>query len=136
MKYFTVKELTHSNTAVKNNIDNTPSAEIQKRLELLIDNLLDPIRDMWGSPLMVSSGYRCSKLNKLVKGSSTSNHLNGCAADLYPKDNTKINRLKLFNMIKNSKLDFDELIWESGCIHVAYREKGNRHHVLDLSWKY
>lgn len=136
MKYFSINELCRSNIASRYSIDNTPSEEIKSNLKILIEKLLDPIRELWKGPLIVSSGYRCPKLNKLVKGSSTSNHLKGYAADLYPKNNTLDERKKLFNMIKYSGLEFDELLYESGCIHVAYRLNNNRKKILDLSWKY
>lgn len=82
-QYFTIKELCKSNTAIAFNIDNTPSPQIVKNLQELID-FLNPIREAWGSPIKVTSGYRCPQLNARVGGAKTSAHLKGFAADLQP----------------------------------------------------
>lgn len=82
MKYFTITELTKSATATKQGIDNTPSAEVTANLTALVDKVLDPLREIYGKPIYVSSGYRCPKLNKAVGGVSNSQHLKGEAADL------------------------------------------------------
>ena len=132
MKHFTIKELTHSNTAISRNIDNTPSHEVKENLERLITNLLDPIRELWGKPLIVNSGYRSTQLNNAVGGVSTSNHLKGEAADI--TTGSKDGNLKLFEMIRQSGLVFDELIDEKNgsWIHLAYRRENNRQKVLRL----
>lgn len=71
---FTLEELVHSDTANAKGIDNTPTQEIIDNLKELAENVLQPIRDKWGKPLIVNSGYRCKKLNKAVGGVSTSQH--------------------------------------------------------------
>jgi len=68
MKYFTINELCKSSVASKKKIDNTPSEEVKVNLERLINEVLDPIREEFGKPITVTSGYRCSKLNKEVGG--------------------------------------------------------------------
>ena len=83
--YFTIKELTYSKTAEEKNINNSPDINIQKHLEELI-KFLNPLREAWGEPILVSSGFRCPELNKAVNGSETSAHLMGYAVDLVPKD--------------------------------------------------
>lgn len=109
--YFTIKELCNSSTAKKYGIDNTPSNTIISHLNILI-SFLNGVREAWGSAIWVNSGYRCPRLNKLVGGSTTSAHLNGYAADLWP-GNGKINEFKKFmvNYCKNRK--FDQLLLES-----------------------
>lgn len=82
-KHFTINELTYSETARRNNIDNTPTEEIREHLNELTD-LLEDFRTFVGCPIRITSGYRCPKLNKLVKGSPTSAHLIGYAADMQP----------------------------------------------------
>ena len=82
MKYFTITELTKSLTAIRRNIDNTPSGEIKKSLTALVDNILDPLREAYGKPIIVTSGYRCDKLNRAVKGAASSQHVKGEAADI------------------------------------------------------
>ena len=72
MKYFSIKELCKSNTAIKNKIDNHSTPEIEKNLTILIEHCLDPIREKFGKPITVTSGYRCEKLNKLVGGKPNS----------------------------------------------------------------
>lgn len=95
MKYFTIEELCQSETADKLKIDNTPSEEIKKNLETLVDCLLDPLREAWGSPIIINSGYRCPILNKAVGGSKTSSHMSGWSVDMRPK-NGKMEEFKKF----------------------------------------
>ena len=64
MKYFTIKELTRSTTAQLRGIDNTPSQQVIDNLTALVENVLDPLREAWGAPIHVNSGYRCAALNK------------------------------------------------------------------------
>ena len=82
MKYFTISELTASATALREGIDNRPSKCAYHLLHVLADQLLDPIREAWGKPIIVSSGYRCKELNALVGGVKNSHHILGCAADI------------------------------------------------------
>ena len=82
MKYFKLTELTHSITAKAHAINNTPTAEAVPLMVDLIDKVLDPVRERWGVPIYVNSGYRCPELNKLVGGAPNSYHLRGMAADI------------------------------------------------------
>ena len=82
MKYFSLSELTHSDTAVSVRIDNTPTAAAVPLMVELIDRVLDPIREQWGLPIRVTSGYRCPELNDWVGGVEDSWHMQGCAADI------------------------------------------------------
>ena len=77
-----IEELTHSQAAKAHSIANVPTAEALKNLEQLVCNVLDPLRERWGVPIYVNSGYRCPALNRKVGGSSTSYHLRGMAADI------------------------------------------------------
>ncbi len=81
--YFTIKELCASQTANNLHIDNTPSETIKKNLTRLIE-FLNPLREAWGSPIRISSGYRCQELNKAIGGVATSAHLTGNAVDMVP----------------------------------------------------
>lgn len=85
MKYFTLKELTHSDTAVSLGFDNTPSPLREAHLILLVRDVLDPIRERWQSPIYINSGYRCPELNKKVGGVEGSYHMRGMAADITAK---------------------------------------------------
>ena len=82
-RYFTIAEMLRSETADKNKIQNTPSAEVKKNIEELLE-VLDDLREFYGMPIKITSGYRCAELNKLVGGSPTSAHVIGYAADLQP----------------------------------------------------
>lgn len=121
-KYFTLKELTASDTATRQGIDNTPNWDAVACLRELVVDVLDPIRALWGAPLYVTSGYRCSKLNKAVGGVSNSYHVagKGCAAADITAGSKKANR-KLFEMVEDSEIRFEELICENGgeWLHVA-----------------
>ena len=132
MKYFTIHELTHSDTAHQKGIDNTPPPAIKVKLTSLINNLLDPIREAWGGPITVNSGYRCPVLNKAVGGASTSQHQKGEAADL-TVESPELNR-QLFDLITTGDFDFDQLIDEShySWIHISFAAGKNRHQILHL----
>lgn len=134
MRYFTIEELEHSDTAVKYKIDNTSNGETRTNLIKLIELLLDPIRTKWGKPIKVNSGYRCSKLNRMVGGASTSQHLLGEAADITVGSSEE--NKKLFEMILSmSNILFDQLILEDGgkWIHISLKWRvvsKNRREVL------
>lgn len=130
-EFFTKSELTRSDTARIRGIDNTPTPEASAALDALMWNVLDPIRRMWGKPIIVNSGYRCPKLNAAIGGSATSQHMKGEAADITAGDPTK--NKELFDMIAQSAIPFDQLIDEKGYrwIHVSYRPNGRRN-ILHL----
>lgn len=131
MKYFTIKELTKSATAEANRIDNTPSNQEIDNLTKLVDNILDPLREAYGKPIRVNSGYRCKELNSKVGGASNSQHLTGQAADISSYRNTKAENEVLFNLVRKLNLPFDQLINEKdfSWIHVSYSDR-NRRQVL------
>ena len=115
MKYFSINELTHSDTAIELGIDNKPNQEIKEHLIQLVEELLDPLRNAWGHPIKVNSGYRCAKLNRALKGSSpTSAHLVGFAADLVPCQGS-ITEFKRFTVkwLKENNIKFDQCICET-----------------------
>lgn len=132
-KYFTIAELVKSDTANKKKINNTPTKEIENNLNQLITNILDPLRESWGNPIIVSSGYRCQELNKAVGGAKTSQHTLGQAADIHTKSNTKEENKKLFDLIKSLKLPFDQLINEYNYkwVHVSYSPR-HRRQILNI----
>lgn len=82
-EFFTLRELTNSSTASRNHIDNTPSAEIIQNLQYGVDMVLDPLRRLYGKPIVITSGYRCPELNKSVGGVANSWHTQGNAADIH-----------------------------------------------------
>lgn len=125
MKYFSLEELCKSDTATARGIDNTPNEEVKANLEALIDNVLDPLREAYGKPIYVNSGYRSPELNKAVGGVSNSFHLQGYACDI--DMGNKEDNQPIFDYIKDN-LPFTELGWEGNgrWVHVAYI-KGREH---------
>lgn len=81
-EFFTLAELTESATAKRLNIDNTPTAEVIENLQYGCDMVLDPLRRLYGAPIIIGSGYRCKQLNKAVGGVPNSWHQEGNAADI------------------------------------------------------
>lgn len=132
-KYFSIAELTKSSTAIKKKINNTPTKEVENNLNQLIDNILDPLREAWGQPIIVGSGYRCEALNKAVGGASHSQHKLGQAADIHTKSDSVEDNKKLFELIKQLKLPFDQLIneYNYNWIHVSYSPR-NRRQILNI----
>lgn len=82
MKYFTIDELCYSATAVRMGIENKPDNGVICNLSRLVREVLDPLREEYGRPIIVTSGYRSPKLNKHVGGTKYSAHLDGRAADI------------------------------------------------------
>ena len=132
-KYFSIAELTKSSTAIKKKINNTPTKEVENNLNQLIDNILDPLREAWGQPIIVGSGYRCEALNKAIGGAAHSQHKLGQAADIHTKSDSAEDNKKLFELIKQLKLPFDQLIneYNYNWIHVSYSPR-NRRQILNI----
>ena len=129
-----------SQTATRHGITEqfTPPPLVVDSLKNLCVKLLQPVRELYGGPLFVSSGYRCPRLNKLVKGKPNSQHLKGEAADL-DFGNKEANQLlfeTIVNWQKRGFLEFDQLIneYDFEWVHVSYKLKGkNRNQVLLIS---
>lgn len=133
MRYFTLKELTHSDTASQLGLDNTPGVTESDNLIYLVEKLLDPIRERYGAPIIVTSGYRSPAVNEAVGGVAASQHLRGEAADISAGAVT-LNK-QLFELIRTSGLEFDQLIDEKNYqwVHVSLTSRGtNRNQVLHL----
>lgn len=133
MKYFTIAELTSSSTAKARKIDNMPpDSAITHNLEQLTEKILDPLREAYGKPITVNSGYRCPALNAAVNGSRTSDHLKGMAADI--TGGSKAENKKLFELIKKLNLPFKQLIDEKNLswVHVSYDSGNIKRQILKL----
>lgn len=132
-KNFTLHELTKSDMAVRKSIDNTPSLTVIDNLQVLVDKVLQPIRNNLG-PVIVTSGYRSPKLNVAIGGSPTSDHCLGMAADI---EVLGMDNWKLANYIADN-LEFTQLILEfyinglpdSGWVHVSYDKNDLKKEVL------
>ena len=130
MKHFTISELLKSDTALKHKLWNGAPKEAEENLRALVDEVLDPLREAYGKPIRVNSGYRCPRLNNLVGGSPNSQHMRGEAADIQPVDGNEADLEVLAQfLIANGK--FDQLILYPTFIHVSYRRLGwNRKQIL------
>jgi zinc D-Ala-D-Ala carboxypeptidase len=132
--HFNLAEFTKSQTAVRRNIDNTPSLTAIDNLQLLVDNVLQPVRLNFGRPVTVSSGYRSPHLNVAIGGSPTSDHCLGMAADI---EIVGVDNRELANYIRYN-LKYTQLILEfytdgvadSGWVHVSYDKNNLKCEVL------
>lgn len=135
MKHFNLSEFFQSSTAAKNGIKNEPSSDekatIVRNINLLVDNVLDPARDEFRAPIIITSGYRCPQVNRLVGGVDNSQHMSGCAADFHVMGFTPSMMHEVFLYIFNT-LEFDQLIYyrSKNFIHVSYVENCNRHEAF------
>ena len=132
MRYFNLTELTRTSVSA----NNTPEASAVDNLIALVDNVLDPLRERYGKPIRVTSGYRSKEVNKRIGGAPTSQHTKGEAVDFVCDD------MKTAFEIIRTTLPFDQLIWEKGdsrqpqWIHVSFRRNGhNRKEVLRYNGK-
>jgi len=124
MSHFTFTEMTDSDKARELSIDNTPPAWARQNLVALVQNVLDPLREAYGKPIYVTSGYRCPRLNAAVGGVANSNHMKGLAADIRATGKYQIDReenRRLYNLARQLRLPVKELLWEKGgsWIHIS-----------------
>lgn len=129
-EFFTLAELIKSSTADRHHIDNTPPADVIQNLQYGVDMILDPLRRLYGKPIIITSGYRCEKLNKLVGGVKSSWHTKGNAADIHVASLTEAT--KLFNNLQKMPSVDTVLFEHSGTgqwLHVQWdMTKTPRHH--------
>jgi hypothetical protein len=138
-------EITRSDTAKRQGIDNTPTFEHLENFKLLAEKVFEPMRGHFNVPIFISSGYRSKELNKAMGGASkivngvyvpTSQHCKGQAIDIDMDGiNSDVTNKMVFDFIKEN-LEFDQLIWEFGTdlnpdwVHVSYAKTGNRKQKL------
>ena len=145
-KYFTFDEFIHSDTADRLGIDNSPTSDAIQCIDSLVTNVLDRLRDEWGRPIIVTSGYRCKELNAAVGGARYSQHLKGQAADIVSDDFEAFRRLVrrwckdnefdqcIFEHSKSRhEVDGRNVVSDSEWIHISYVEGRNRRQMLDLN---
>ena len=131
-KNFSLEEMYRSDTAQRCGIDNKPQTEeVVENLRALCLEVLQPLRDHLGKPVVVSSGYRCKDLNKKVGGVENSQHLKGEAADIKVRDREELIDVMRYIM---DETDFDQLIREkSGTtewVHVSHKRNGNNRRMV------
>lgn len=135
MENFKLSEFFASSTADKNGIKNEPNldakATVERNINLLVAYVLDPLRDVLHTPIIITSGYRNPQVNRLVGGVNNSQHMSGCAADFHVQGFTHSMMRNVFLYIYDN-MDFDQLIYyrSKNIIHVSYVENSNRHEAF------
>jgi len=125
---FKISELIHSDTAIMKNINNMPDINALDCMLDLIVCCLQPIREKFKMPMIITSGYRCPEVNKLVGGAVNSQHLKGQAADFVIKNYTPAQTVE---KIKSFNIEFDQLINEyDRWVHISFNKGNNRKQVL------
>jgi hypothetical protein len=128
-KHISIEEATLSPTGLRLGIDNTPNEDVLVNMKLVAERCFEPIRNWYGKPIKVNSFYRCDALNKAVKGSATSQHVQGKAMDIStgPKAGNKL----IYEWAKNN-LIFDQLIneYDYAWVHISYNKNNNRNQTL------
>lgn len=133
--HFRLREFVVSATAIKYHLDNMPPDDAERRLKALCENVLEPLRRRFGV-IRITSGYRSPRVNALVGGAATSQHMRGEAADINVSSAEA--GQKMYDFIRNS-LPFDQLIMEhryktgSRWIHVSYTaDRPCRHEAFTI----
>lgn len=132
-KNFSIREFENSSTANKHKIKNEVPLWYKDNLRRIAE-LLQKIRDKYGKPIIIGSGYRCPELNRLVGGVASSQHMTAAAADIHSKSDTLKDNKELWDLIikmaKNNEIDARQIIWEYGkreigmdWIHIAVNDK-------------
>tara|TARA_B100001093_G_scaffold244669_1_gene234273 strand:- start:206 stop:673 length:468 start_codon:yes stop_codon:yes gene_type:complete len=131
-KNFVLREITRSNTAKRLGIENEPSKKDLQNLQILVTDLLQPIRSGVGV-IRISSGYRSPQLNKAIGGSNKSQHSKGQAVDIQYWENGEMNNKVIYDYVIDNALDFDQMIneFDFSWIHISFNPKGNRREVLE-----
>ena len=123
-KHISYKEGVYSTTATRRGIDNVPNDDQLHFMEILAEEVFEPLRTYVGGPIKINSFFRCPELNKAIGGSSKSQHCKGEAMDVDDGGCNKTNA-EMYKFIKD-ELEFDQMIWEFGdddnpaCVHVSY----------------
>lgn len=126
--FFTLDELTVSQTATRRGLDNTPPRAAMENLLALVHNVLDPLRIGLGKPIVVTSGYRSEEINRIVGGAPNSDHRQGNAADIHQPE---MSVRELMRAVLNLKLPFHQMIDEyNRWVHLSFREGHNRGEIL------
>jgi hypothetical protein len=131
-EHLDLSEVTRSDSAKRRGISNEPTAEHLENFKKLAENVFEPIRNHFGFPIHISSGYRSKALNTAIGGSLTSQHCKGEAIDIDMDGSSNgITNKMVFDYIK-ANIKFDQMIWEFGndtnpdWVHVSYSSSGKQ----------
>ena len=140
-KHLSLAEVSRSETAKRRGISNTPSGEHLENFKKLAENIFEPIREHFGVPIHISSGYRSKELNSAIGGSLSSQHCQGEAIDIdMDGSNSGVTNADIYNFIKDN-LNFDQIIWEFGndtnpdWVHVSYESSGKQRKQVLKAYK-
>jgi len=134
-KYTTLQEVIKSNQASVLQIPNIPNSEQVANLKLVCTEIFDKVREHFGKPIGISSGFRSVELNRKINGAKNSQHMEGKALDIDGDIFGGVSNKAIFDYIKNNCI-FDQLIWEFGTenapdwVHVSYNKGVNRKQIL------
>lgn len=126
----TLAEVVKSQTATRLGLSNVPTIEHMENLKAVAKRIFQPIRDHFGKPIAITSGYRSKVLNAAIGGSLRSQHSLGQALDLDADVFGDLTNADIFYFVKDN-LEYDQLIWEFGnneqpdWVHVSYKKEGN-----------
>ncbi|GLO51309.1 Peptidase M15 [compost metagenome] len=127
--HFTLDEMTVSQLAAREGLDNKPPADARANLQLLC-NALEQVRALFGAPVIVSSGYRSPAVNQRIGGTLTSKHLQGLAADFTV---IEVSPREVVRRISESAIPFDQLILEfDNWVHLSVSRSAPRRQVLTI----
>ena len=131
-KHISIDEAILSPTALRLGIDNTPNEDVLVNMKLVAERCFEPIRNWYGKPIKVNSFYRCEALNKAVKGSATSQHVQGKAIDI--STGTKAGNKLIYDWAKENII-FDQLIneYDYSWVHISYNKNNNRNQTLIIT---
>ena len=131
-KHITLQEATESATALRMGINNVPNEIELEAMKYVSENLFEPIREWYGKPIKINSFYRCLALNKAVNGSKTSGHVLGNSIDI--SGSSKAENKKIFDFIKTSGLNYDQVIneYDYTWVHISLKKDKNRKQILAI----
>lgn len=131
-EYFTLEELVFSEYAIRKGISNAPSLEILAKLTRTALKM-DDVRRLLGKPVLVSSGHRCIELNRALGSVDNSQHVKGEAVDFKSPEFGLVKQV--FDCIRNSDIEYDQLILEcNSWVHISF-SKNNRRQCLSFDGK-
>ena len=130
---FDLNEFRNSVSAIRAGIDNEPTKEHIRNIQLLVKFVLQPLREALRSPIKITSGYRSEALNKLIQGSKRSQHCKGQASDIQFKVDGVMNNKIIWDKVIELELPFDQMIneFEYSWIHISYNDESNRGQLLE-----